>query len=417
MSDFSRHCPIFRHVRSASPLPKPSPASSTVAQLLTTLTLLTRVRIRGTGPWVFRSVRAVAPGGQGCRARRETVRAGTPRQSAWRGSRPVSRRRAPNLHAPPVSFRGRAPTIDHRTTAGSNRGSGVADATGRRRTGPLVRTRGRAAVTRSGTEQPGVNHLTTEADFGQPPLHRVLRRRVDAVLALPADLGHAAWDTLQRGGGHVLRRQVERRVGRPLRDAGSARQQRRRPAAADTRIRRTARRTRRPPAGRAVLRAGEGSVLRGRRGPRRRSADRSRPAGPPVGRPSGGASPAARHQSRGAVQAIRTRVRGGGGAGLSWSWWRRAGHGPAARRSARERCRRPGSSEYRPRTQAGDPGGRSRSTTPRPTGMPRRRPRAQFREQGFSPAYLFTLNCEHCLAPQPANGRLRRGCRSCCRAG
>jgi hypothetical protein len=39
--------------------------------------------------------------------------------------------------------------------------------------------------------------LTTEADFGRP-LHVTLRRRVDAALSLPAGLGHAACDTLQR---------------------------------------------------------------------------------------------------------------------------------------------------------------------------------------------------------------------------
>jgi hypothetical protein len=46
--------------------------------------------------------------------------------------------------------------------------------------------------------QPGVLRLTTEADFGRP-LHEVLRLRVDAALGVsPAVLSHAACDTLQR---------------------------------------------------------------------------------------------------------------------------------------------------------------------------------------------------------------------------
>ncbi len=48
-----------------------------------------------------------------------------------------------------------------------------------------------------GAKQPGVNRVTTEADFGRP-LHEALRRRVDAALSLPAGLDHAASDTFQR---------------------------------------------------------------------------------------------------------------------------------------------------------------------------------------------------------------------------
>lgn len=41
--------------------------------------------------------------------------------------------------------------------------------------------------------------MTTEANFGQPPLHETLRRRVDAALALSlSGLSHTACDTLQR---------------------------------------------------------------------------------------------------------------------------------------------------------------------------------------------------------------------------